>query len=87
VKETPGRIPPEDRADFRSYTKATWRDLDNREHQRYRVQAMKDGSGGYEIIDTFNNANAGRVVSLRFGTSSPGVDAYEPGSPTSVRWR
>jgi hypothetical protein len=64
VKETPGRIPPEDRADFRSYTKATWRDLDNREHQRYRVQAMKDGSGGYEIIDTFNNANA--AVSSHF---------------------
>ena len=64
VKETPGRIPLEDRPDFRSYAKATWRDLNNRVHQRYSIQAMKDGSGGYEIIDTFNDANA--VVSAHF---------------------
>jgi hypothetical protein len=39
-----------------SYADATWRDVNNIEHTRYMVHAMKPGPG-FEIIDTSNYAN------------------------------
>lgn len=37
-------------------TNATWRDVNNVEHTRYMVRAMKPGPG-FEIIDTSNHFN------------------------------
>jgi len=48
--------PPEVRTKSLSYANATWRDVNNAEHTRYMVRAMKPGPG-FEIIDTSNNAN------------------------------
>jgi hypothetical protein len=56
VKEKPERIPPEERAGFRSYEVVTWRDLDNKEHQQYVVRQMKDGPG-FEIINTIGHTD------------------------------
>jgi len=50
-------IPPEDRPDFRSMAKATWRDVNGKENQRYVIQPMHTGPG-FKIIDTDNNANS-----------------------------
>ena len=67
MKTPQDRIPPEDRQDFRSYTRATWRDTDGRENKRYHARPMQDGSGGFEIVDTYNNANV--VVQSNFKTA------------------
>ena len=67
MKNQPDRIPPEDKPDFRSYTKATWRDTSGRENIRYLVRRMQDGSGGFEVIDTHNNADD--VVERNFKTA------------------
>src|ERR1035438_9467035 len=48
--------PSEGRTKSLSYADATWRDVNNAEHTRYMVHAMKPGPG-FEIIDTNNNAN------------------------------
>jgi len=47
---------PEVRTKSLSYANATWRDMNNAEHTRYMVHAMKPGPG-FEIIDTSNDAN------------------------------
>ena len=47
---------PEGRTKSLSYENATWLDVNNAEHTRYMVRAMKPGPG-FEIIDTSNNAN------------------------------
>ncbi len=57
MKTPEGRIPPKDRPDFPSYDKAVWRDADGNEHKRYVVLPMRDGSGGYAIVDTENHAD------------------------------
>jgi hypothetical protein len=49
-------IPREDRPDFRSMAKATWRDVNGKEHQRYVIQPMQPGLG-FKVIDTYNDAN------------------------------
>ena len=51
------RITPEERPDFRCYDRATWRDTSGREHKRFHVRPMRDGSGGFEIVDTDNNTD------------------------------
>jgi hypothetical protein len=58
------RIPREDRPGFRSYAAATWRDLDNKEHRRFVVRRMKEGTG-FEVIDTYD---ANSVESSNFTT-------------------
>lgn len=67
MKNPPDRIPPEDRPDFRSYDRATWRDVNGRENKKFIVRPMQDGSGGFAIVDTENNANA--VVQSNFKTA------------------
>jgi hypothetical protein len=57
-------IHPEDKPGFRSYAKATWRDLHNVEHTRYMIRPMKPGPG-FEVIDTNNNANWSVVSNFR----------------------
>jgi hypothetical protein len=47
---------PEVRRKSLSYADATWRDVNNVEHTRYMVRAMKPGPG-FEIIDTGNHLN------------------------------
>lgn len=51
------RMRPEDRPDFLSFDRAMWRDWQGVEHRRYVARPMKDGSGGFAIVDTDNNAD------------------------------
>jgi len=37
--------------------RATWRDVNGKEHQRYVIQPMQPGPG-FKVIDTDNNANS-----------------------------
>jgi hypothetical protein len=46
-------IPPEDRPNFRSMAKASWRDVNGKEHQQYMIRPMKSGVG-FEVVDTDN---------------------------------
>ena len=54
---TTDRMQPEDRPDFMSYDRATWRDWQGNTNKRYVVRPMKDGSGGFAVVDTDNNAD------------------------------
>jgi hypothetical protein len=69
------RIPPEESLDFPSYERATWRDTNGRENKRFHVRPMQNGSGGFEILDTDNDADF--VVQSDFRTiqDAEGVDA------------
>jgi hypothetical protein len=49
-------ISPEDRPNFRSMAKASWRDVNGKEHQQYMIRPMKSGLG-FEVIDTDNFAS------------------------------
>ena len=57
TRNRPNLISPEERPDFPSMARAKWRDTDGREHQHYIVRRMADGSGGFEVVDTHNNAD------------------------------
>lgn len=52
MAQKPNLIPPEQRPDFPSMAKATWRDMNNREHKQYTVRA--NGSGSFMVVNTFN---------------------------------
>jgi hypothetical protein len=48
---------PDFQPDFRSYDRAMWRDTSGQEHKQYVVRPMQDGSGGFAIVETENDAN------------------------------
>jgi hypothetical protein len=76
--------PPEVRPPFLSYADATWRDVNNIEHSRYIVHAMKPGPG-FEIIDTRNYSNWS-VVS-NFATKADALDRMGANSAEIQCWR
>jgi hypothetical protein len=76
--------PPEVRPSSLSYADATWRDVNNIEHTRYMVHAMKPGPG-FEIIDTSNYANWS-VVS-NFATEADARERMRTMRVEIHRWR
>jgi hypothetical protein len=69
---------------FQSFADATWRDVNNVEHTRYMVHAMKPGPG-FEIIDTSNHANLS-VVS-NFATEADAQERMRTKGVEIHRWR
>jgi len=76
--------PPEVRPTFLSYADATWRDVNNVEHTRYVVHAMKPGPG-FEIIDNSNYSDWS-VVS-NFATEADALERMHTNSAEIQRWR